>query len=68
MQDRVVANLLDQVAELKAENAALSAAAGGGSPTMVYFPIAGRGEVARLIAAAGGLTLNEVAEVPAGET
>jgi hypothetical protein len=35
---------------------------------MVYWPIAGRGECARLIAAAGGLTLNEVAEMPAGET
>ena len=35
---------------------------------MVYMPIAGRGELVRLIAAAGGLTLNESAELPAGES
>ena len=35
---------------------------------MVYMLIAGRGELVRLIAAAGGLTLNESAELPAGES
>jgi len=35
---------------------------------MVYLPIAGRGELIRLIAAAGGLTLTESTEVPAGDS
>lgn len=36
---------------------------------MTYaWPIAGRAELARLIAAAGGLTLHESAELPAGES
>ena len=35
---------------------------------MCYFPIAGRGELIRLIAAAGGVTLTESTELPAGES
>ena len=35
---------------------------------MVYMLIAGRGELVRLIAAAGGLTLNESAELPADKS
>ena len=35
---------------------------------MMYMPIAGRAELVRLIAAAGGLTLHESAELPAGES
>lgn len=35
---------------------------------MVYMPIAGRGELIRLIAAAGGITLNETKDLAAGET
>ena len=35
---------------------------------MTYLPIAGRAELVRLIAAAGGLTLHESAELPAGES
>jgi glutathione S-transferase len=49
------------------------AAGGGATPTtgslqMTYFPIAGRGELCRLIAAAGGLTLNEDSALPEGES
>merc|ERR1712195_446829 len=35
---------------------------------MVCMPIAGRGELIRLIAAAGGITLNETKDLAAGET
>ena len=35
---------------------------------MTYGPVAGRAELVRLIAAAGGLTLHESAELPAGES
>jgi len=49
-------------------------AAGGGtqctadSLQMTYLPIAGRGELCRLIAAAGGLTLSEATALPEGES
>jgi glutathione S-transferase len=39
-----------------------------GAPHMTYFPLAGRGELIRLIAAAGGLELTESTEMAAGET
>ena len=35
---------------------------------MCYFPIAGRGELIRLIAAAGGVTLTESNSLPEGES
>uniref|UniRef100_A0A7S0FZK3 Glutathione S-transferase n=1 Tax=Pyrodinium bahamense TaxID=73915 RepID=A0A7S0FZK3_9DINO len=38
------------------------------APHMIYLPIAGRGELIRLIAAAGGLELTESPELPEGET
>ena len=34
----------------------------GGAPELIYFPFGGRGELSRLAAAAGGLTLTESAE------
>jgi len=49
-------------------------AAGGGTMAagdtlhMTYFPIAGRGELCRLIAATGGLSLEESTELPAGDS
>jgi hypothetical protein len=36
-------------------------------PVLVYFPIAGRADLARLIAAAGGLEIDEVAAIPEGD-
>ena len=49
------------------------AAGGGATPAtdslhMTYLPIAGRGELCRLIAAAGGLTLTEDPALPEGES
>jgi len=45
----------------------LSANAPAGKPVLYYFPFAGRGEVARLCAAAGGLTLEEKVLDPKGD-
>jgi len=36
--------------------------------SMVYFPVAGRGELIRLIASAGGIALKESTEMPEGES
>jgi len=67
LSERVIDALLTQIDELKVE-ARSAPVVESGNPKLVYFPIAGRGELIRLICAAGELKLEEATDVPEGES
>ena len=64
----VMSSFIESGFTTKAEWLASGGGGGGGQIFLTYFPIAGRGELTRLIAAAGGVELTESPEVPAGDS
>jgi hypothetical protein len=59
---KLIPVLLDEIERLKGSSIPAS------KPTLVYFPAAGRADTIRKIAAAAGLELEELTELPEGDS
>ena len=60
---KLIPVLLDEIERLKG-----SSSIPASKPTLVYFPAAGRADTIRKIAAAAGLQLEELTELPEGDS